>query len=244
MVWSTTRAVEEFLAEAGRFLRAEPARNSVVLTVAENLRVRAVATPAVASGTSPGDDQTLLGWWLSGPDPDSVGGAFLHTPQFPVFLTAMSRRAAAGLAAELAASGRAVSGINAEQESAAAFTTAWRRSAGGDAQVHRRMRLFRLGELTPAEPRPAGSPRLAAQPDRDLLITWFDAFAREVDDMAGQDHAAAVDERLSYGGVMVWQAERRPGGRSCRAVLSARPPVTTPDRVRLQRCTDSKIFPG
>jgi len=39
MVWSTTTAVEEFLAEAGEFLRAEPARNSVVLTVTENLRL-------------------------------------------------------------------------------------------------------------------------------------------------------------------------------------------------------------
>ena len=179
MVWSTTTAVEEFLAEAGEFLRAEPARNSVVLTVAENLRVKVVtaspaaavsASPAAAAapGASPGSDRTLLGWWRPGADRGPVGGAFLHTPQFPVFLTAMSRQAAA------------------------AFAATWRQRAGGDAQVHRRMRLFRLAELIPPDPRPEGAARLAAEPDRDLLIAWFDAFAREVDDLAGQDHAATA----------------------------------------------------
>jgi hypothetical protein len=39
MVWSTTTAAEEFLAEAGEFLRAEPARNSVVLTVTVEDRI-------------------------------------------------------------------------------------------------------------------------------------------------------------------------------------------------------------
>jgi GNAT superfamily N-acetyltransferase len=213
MVWSTTTAVEEFLAEAGEFLRAEPARNSVVLTVAENLRVKAMATsPASAapSGTSPGDDRTLLGWWRPSADPDLVGGAFLHTPQFPIFLTAMSRQAAAGLAAELAASGRPVLGVNAEQESAAAYTAAWQQRTRGDARLHRRMRLFRLADLLPPDRWPEGSARLAAERDRGLLIAWFDAFAREVDDLAGQDHALAVDERLSYGGVTVWQAGGAP----------------------------------
>jgi len=83
MSWSTTTAAEEFLAEAGDFLRAEPARNSVVLTVTENLRVKAVTAPSAATtplGTSPGPDRTLLGWWRPDAGLDLVGGAFLHTP--------------------------------------------------------------------------------------------------------------------------------------------------------------------
>ena len=39
MGWFITADAGEFLAEAGEFLRAEPARNSVVLTVTENLRI-------------------------------------------------------------------------------------------------------------------------------------------------------------------------------------------------------------
>jgi len=227
MSWSTTSAVQEFLAEAGEFLRAEPARNSVVLTVTENLRVKAATAPG-------GSDRTLLGWWR--PDAGQVGGAFLHTPEFPVFLTFMSRQAAAGLAAELAGAGRLVPGVNAEQESAEAFAAAWRHRTGADAQVHRRMRLFRLGDLTPPDPRPEGSARPAAERDRDLLITWFDAFAREVGDLAREDHAAAVDQRLSYGGITVWEAGGAPvsvaGVTRAVAGMARVGPVYTPPELR------------
>ena len=43
MGWFTTEAVAEFLAEAGPFLRAEPARNTVILSVTENLRQQTAA---------------------------------------------------------------------------------------------------------------------------------------------------------------------------------------------------------
>jgi hypothetical protein len=46
MGWFTTEAVAEFLAQAAPFLRAEPARNTVILSVTENLRRRAAAPPA------------------------------------------------------------------------------------------------------------------------------------------------------------------------------------------------------
>jgi hypothetical protein len=220
MVWSTTTVVEEFLAEAGEFLRAEPVRNSVVLTVTENLRVKAasaqpvVVGPPQVSQNSPGrrpaPDRPLLGWWRPDVGPDLVAGAFLHTPEFPIFLTHLSRQAATELAAELDTAGRIVLGVNAEEESAEAFVAAWRQRTGACAEVHRRMRLFRLGELVWPDPRPEGSARRAAQPDRDLLIEWLDAFVREVGDPPGQDHGAAADERLSYGGMTVWEVGGAP----------------------------------
>ncbi|GEM_PF-6160631 len=43
MSWFITADTEEFLAVAGEYLRAEPARYTVVLTVTEDLRVRAAA---------------------------------------------------------------------------------------------------------------------------------------------------------------------------------------------------------
>ncbi len=134
----------------------------------------------------------------------------MHTPDFPVVLTFMSGPAAAELASELAASGRWIPGVNAEQEASEAFADAWRHRTGDTATVHRLMRLFRLDELTRPDPWPEGTARLAAERDRDLLIDWFDAFVREVGDPAGQDHAAAVDERLSYGGITVWEAGGAP----------------------------------
>ena len=65
MSWFITEDVREFLAEAGEFLRAEPARNSVVLTVTENLllKVAAQSPPAAAQTRAPGPGRPLFGWW-------------------------------------------------------------------------------------------------------------------------------------------------------------------------------------
>ena len=62
MGWFITAYAGEFLAEAGEFLRADPVRNTVMLTVTENLRVKAAAsTPAAAPGSGLGEP--LFGCW-------------------------------------------------------------------------------------------------------------------------------------------------------------------------------------
>jgi RimJ/RimL family protein N-acetyltransferase len=204
MSWFTTTAVEEFLAEAGDFLRAEPVRNTVILSVTENLRVRNAADKTAADKAK---DESLLGWWRPGPvsnNPGAVSGAFLHTPGFPVFLTELASQAVTELAGELAASGRRIDGVNAEAHAAEAFSATWRQRTGDAATVHRLMRLHRLGTLVQPDPRPEGQPRVAGEQDRNLLIEWSGAFAREVGD-AERDAAAMVDERLGYGGLTVWE---------------------------------------
>ena len=212
MSWFTTGAVDEFLAEAGEFLRAEPARNTVILSVTENLRVGAAGRPAGAVGaTTARGDETLLGWWRPGPGTNlgAVCGAFMHTPGFPVMLTSMPGEAMTGLAGELAVAGRRIPGVNAEAQAAEAFAAAWRQRTGDVGHVHRLQRLHRLGTLVRPNPAPEGAPRVAGERDRDLLIEWFASFTREVGDEA-HDHAAAVDERLSYGGLTVWEAGEAP----------------------------------
>jgi predicted GNAT family acetyltransferase len=76
--------------------------------------------------------------------------------------------------------------------------------------VKLRSRLYRLGALAWPDPGPRGAPRVAGERDRDLLAGWFEAFALEVDGGAPQDHTAAVDERLGYGGITVWEAGGAP----------------------------------
>jgi predicted GNAT family acetyltransferase len=202
MGWFTTRVVDEFLAEAGEFLRAERVRNTVILTVTENLRVNGAAPGA----RLPDRGEPRFGWWRPETGRNDVRGAFMHTPDFPVMLTFMSNQAAAELARDLAAAGRLIQGVNAETDAAEAFADVWRHRTGDAATVHRSMRLFQLDGLVRPRPAPEGVPRLAAQQDRDLLIEWFGAFTREVREPDTQDHAAAADERLSYGGIVVWEA--------------------------------------
>jgi len=92
MGWFITADVGEFLAEAGEFLRAEPARNSVVLTVTENLRITAATGSPAVPGSGP--DEPLFGWWRPPAVPGTgsagpagavgaVGSVFMHTPEFP-----------------------------------------------------------------------------------------------------------------------------------------------------------------
>ncbi len=220
MGWFTTADTEEFLAVAGEYLRAEPARNSVVLTVTEDLRVKAAARfptaqsptahpPAAAPGS--GLDEPLFGWWRPPACPDAesageIGAVCMHTPEFPVLLTRVSGQAAAELARDLAAAGRQLPGVNAAQEAADAFAAAWRDHTGDAVTLYRRMRLFRLGQLVRPAPGPGGAARPATERDHDLLAGWFDAFAREVGDPPRHDSRAVVGERLGYGGITVWEA--------------------------------------
>ena len=144
MAWQTTGDVTEFLAAAGPYLRRERVRNTVILSVTETMRVNAAASagksprrprepPAAAAapaGRRAAAGRPLLGWWS---DPaGAVAGAFMHTPPFPVVLTAVALAAAAELAAVTMAA-RPLGGVNAHPEVAEAFADGWRagtRAAG------------------------------------------------------------------------------------------------------------------
>src|SRR5215470_13622763 len=130
MSWFMTADPGRFLAAAGEFLRADPAANTVMLTVTENLRVSAAA---------PAAGQPLYGWLRPAGDPaatpaapagdpagGSAGAAFMHTPDFPLMLSRVSGADAARLARDLAEAGHRVGAVNAGQEAAEAFAAAWR----------------------------------------------------------------------------------------------------------------------
>jgi predicted GNAT family acetyltransferase len=229
MGWRSTTSVDVFLAEAGEFLRAEPARNTVILTFTEQLR-------RTAAGPGGADGPPLFGWWRPDSARTEIRGAFMHTPGFPAFLTSMSRQAAKALAETLAAARPRIPGVNGEAETAETFATRWRHLTGESATVRSRTRLFRLAQLVRPEPAPSGMARVAGQRDRKLLIEWFQAFALEVDNEAGGDYAALVDGRLSFGGITIWEADGAVvsiAGRSRVSAGMARiGPVYTPPALR------------
>jgi GNAT superfamily N-acetyltransferase len=232
MGWQTTGDVTEFLAAAGPYLRKERARNTVILTVTEAMRA------GVAGAAREGDPaaRPLLGWWSE--PAGQIGGAFLHTPRFPVVLTAVAPAVAAELAGVTLAS-RPVPGVNAHPAAAEAFAAAWRTVHGGQVgvHVHVNQRLYRLAELGGPDPAPDGTASIADASDVPLLADWFTAFAVEVHDMgAGVDQFAAARERVSYGGVTVWQAGGQPVAIACAtrqvAGMARIGPVYTPPGFR------------
>ncbi len=233
MAWQTTGDVTEFLAAAGPYLRRERARNTVILSVTETMRVSA-ADAAGSADTADSAARPLLGWWS---DPaGAVAGAFMHTPPFPVVLAPVALEAAAELAAVTLAA-RPLGGVNGHPEVAEAFADGWRAANPvGRVDVYRRQRLYRLGELVWPNPAPDGAARIASGSDLALTADWFAAFMDEVDDMGrGEDQTAAAREKISHDGVTVWEAAGRPAAIACNTVQVAGmvrigPVYTPPER--------------
>lgn len=224
MSWNLTNDVREYLARAEAFVRRDAAENTVLISVAENLRVH--------GSDVYGDEPPLFGWWH--PDRGDVGGAFLVTRPHSVLLGVMPERAAAELAEVLADRGVPVPGINAGQQVAAAFGAGWQRRTGTAGQVLMRQRLYRLGHLDEPAAVP-GSARVAGACDYDLVLAWCEAFAADTAGL-GLPAKAIVDDRLGYGGVMLWEVDGVPvsmAGRSRILADMARVgPVYTPPEHR------------
>lgn len=224
MAWSTTYDRDEFAATAGDFLRSRPAAHTILLTVVEAL------------GDDPhryGGDPPWFGWWR--PDGDAVAGAFLHTPSFPMILAHTPEPALGPLAETLAAAERRPPGVTITTDLADRFAAAWRRRTGGTCQVLRRSRLYRLGELAPPRPCPAGAARVADVRDLPVLAEWTDAFDRET----GHDHGtppAVVSARVGAGLLTLWEVDGAPvsfaGVTPTVAGMARVAPVYTPPALR------------
>src|SRR5690349_21633079 len=71
-------------------------------------------------------------------------------------------------------------------------------------------------------PSPPGRARVATPADRDLLLEWQLAFYAEIGERVRDDVAAAMDDRISYGGVLLWED----GGRPVAMAIRSRPELT------------------
>jgi len=191
MAWHITDDADEFLVGAGDFLRARPVQNTVLLTITDTLKQR--------GRHAFGDGTPVFGW--------CDDGAFLRTPPRGALLSEMSPVAAAELAVALA--GTDLPAIAAPDKVAEAFSAEWQRLTGIAGRLAGRQRLYRLDTLTPPDPPAPGAGRIAERRDRELLIEWVVAFHEEI----GEDprrSAEIVDDKLSYGGLLLWEDGGRP----------------------------------
>jgi RimJ/RimL family protein N-acetyltransferase len=219
MAWTLTGEVDEFLAAARTFLDSDPVRHTVLLTVTDRLR---------RGGPTTFGPPPLLGWWTDGGGPT---GVFLLTPPYPLNVTRLPDPAIPALVDRLAEAVPALDGIGADQDTAERFASGWQARTGAEVRVHRRMRLYRLGRLVPAEPSPPGRARPADEGDRALLREWYDAFRRELREPARMVESE-IEDRLGYRGFMLWEVDGSPvslAGRSRAVCGVARVgPVYTP----------------
>ncbi|MGW1762654.1 GNAT family N-acetyltransferase [Streptomyces sp. NPDC002073] len=197
MTWTFTEDMDTYLAAAGAFVAARPVTHTMMLTVADGLTRR--------GPHAFGDGVPCFGWWQE--EDGTVAGAMVCTPPYPLLLGELSAEAVTALGAALADEPllERAGGFNARRADARALAQAW----GRETKVAEEIRLYRLEELVPPDPAPAGSARPATVADLPLLSRWYEAFGIDTDQPAPVSEAALRD-RISYGGLLVWENEGVP----------------------------------
>jgi len=202
MPWHLGTDIGDFVAAADDYLRADPVRNTVPLSVLAGLGASGLA----AYGETP----PLFGWHETAGRTD---GAVLHTPPHPLLVAGFPAGSATELLAQLAAA--RPGSANMLDQDAAEFSAAWASVTGGRTAVHHRMRQFRLERLQPPDPAPPGAARAPGDGDVGVLVSWTDAFGAETA-VGASDSAREVAEWRSYGGLLLWED----AGPAAMAVLS------------------------
>lgn len=224
MGWQLTDDVEEFRTAAGPCLALEPARSTLLLTISESIRVNGAGSSA---------RHARFGYWRESDDAP-VGAGFIQTPPLRPLLGPMPDRAARELVPVLRAVDPSLNSVQGEDACAVAFAAAWTGRSGGWRLSHR-VRLFRLGELTPPDPAPAGRARPATDGDLPLVAEWMSAFAADTGQPGG-DHTRATAERVAAGRLWVWDVAGAPVSMASVSPIIAGQarvsPVYTPLRLR------------
>ncbi|MDF3294112.1 GNAT family N-acetyltransferase [Streptomyces silvisoli] len=224
--WHLTEDLDDFLTRAGDFLRSRPALHTTPLTVIERLRTR--------GANAYGAESTVFGRLERR---GKVRAIFYRLPSGRLSLTPLAPEHADTLAAHLAGVGHSLSGVVGVHDTAAAFAEAWQRHTGATPMRSWRGRLYRLGTLTPPEPRAEGRGRVAGEQDREQLIFWCGEFVAAVGEAPSVDADSRDDARFADKHFTFWETSdgtpvSMAGSTSMIAGMVRVDPVYTPAHLR------------
>ncbi|MFJ8826622.1 GNAT family N-acetyltransferase [Streptomyces sp. NPDC102467] len=189
-----TEDVDDFLARAGGFLRSRPALHNTPLTTIEKLRTR--GADAFGAGATSFGRLELNG---------EVCAVFYRLPSRGLSLTPVAPEHADALAAQLAGLGHSLPYVSAAHDTATAFAEAWQRHTGALPTLGKRIRLYRLGTLTPAEPVPAGRGRRVGVRDHEQVVRWCREFCDTVGEVPTVDAESWAASRFADRRFTFWQ---------------------------------------
>jgi uncharacterized protein len=174
------------LTSAGAFLRADPVRHNVILTL---LHAR-VTRP------EPGR------YWVSDRDGDVTGVVFQSPLSFPATITPMDAATVESVVDAIADAGKDMPGVGGEAGSAARFAGHWTERHGSAAHPTRGQRIYEVTAVRMPDG-VRGTVRRAVQADGPQLVTWLHAFHAETGTTVG-DAEAAISHRVAAGQCWVW----------------------------------------
>ncbi|MET9899521.1 GNAT family N-acetyltransferase [Streptomyces sp. NPDC006446] len=193
--WSLTEDVDVFLARAGDFLRSRPGPHVMQLTWAERVRAR--------GAEAFGDESPVFGVLERAGE---VHATFYRIPPRGFGLSPLTPEQADSLAARLAALGHPLPSVSADHGTATAFAGAWQRHTGATPELRAtRLRLYRLGTLTPPEPPPAGRSRVLGEQDLDEVMFWCGEFAEAVGEVVSLDAGSWTGTRFADKRYTLWE---------------------------------------
>ncbi|MFK4155155.1 GNAT family N-acetyltransferase [Streptomyces fungicidicus] len=193
--WYLTEDVDDFLARAGGFLRSRPGAHVMQSTWAERVRTRGAGafgaeTPRFGVLERAGE----------------VHATFYRLPPRALGLSPLTPEQAGSLAARLAALGHSLSRVSADHGTATAFAEAWQECTGATPKLRdTRLRLYRLGTLTPPEPLPAGRGRELGEQDLEQAMYWCGEFAAAVGEDVTLDAGTWAGSRYADKRYTLWE---------------------------------------
>ena len=128
----------------------------------------------------------------------------LRTPPFQLVLSTCApsfdvRQVVDALVADLVRLSLSLPGVAGPKPVVDAFLPRWEAASGQEATLAVAERIYELTRVIPP-PEVPGRMRMAGAEDRDLLVAWLGAFAREATPEAPVTPAEAVDRRLATPG--------------------------------------------
>ncbi|MFH8239789.1 GNAT family N-acetyltransferase [Streptomyces sp. NPDC018321] len=224
--WRLTEDVDDFMDRAGDFLRSRPGLHIAALTAIARLRARGAAAY--------GPGAPLFGRLVEGGE---VRAAFHRLPSLGLAPTPLTPAQADALAGHLADLGHRLPYVSAEDRTATAFAEAWQRRTGATPTPRVRLRLHRLGTLTPPDPLPAGRGRAVGEEDREHLMRWCAEFAADVGEAVTVDAGSWAGTRFADKRYTYWEGPdgtpvSMAGVNPMVAGVAQVDPVYTPARLR------------
>jgi predicted GNAT family acetyltransferase len=176
------------LADSAGLLESDPVAHNVVLTLLH----RRVEAP------EPGR------YWIIESDGEPAGVVFQSPLSFAVTLTPMPMAAVTTVVDFIVEQRVALPGVNGDAATAARFAGHWTERTKSAARPVQGQRIYEVERVIPARPA-GGQLRRAAAGDRDLLVSWFDAFSAESGEgLPPQDPYEVVDRRVRAGQLWLW----------------------------------------